>query len=165
VFHQSVGKEYGTSILVDYKLAVGDVFGCMIYLPNLNKSAVVDDDDDDENSNEAENLVVPSNHDKLPSPWNPTKPYDPVPYYGTRPQLKRSFVKFFVNGQDLGVAYEDLYLGKYHPAVSMFNGTKLKCNFGTLSIEGNFGLKYFQEARKSCPEVRSFCELQFYKEF
>lgn len=39
-------------------------------------------------------------------------------------------VRFTLNGQDLGVAFEPIYRGKYYPAVSCFGGAKVKFNFG-----------------------------------
>eukprot|EP00158_Paraphelidium_tribonemae_P008662 Partr_v1_DN28644_c1_g1_i5_m50432 putative ash2 (absent, small, or homeotic)-like (Drosophila) len=106
VFHDSYGKTYGCGY------GPGDVLGIMISLPEFN------DSERDENS------------DPLPSPWNPTKAYEQVRYRGTRPRLKGSEIRYFVNGKDQDVAFSDIFYGKYHPAVSSYMGGTVTVNFG-----------------------------------
>lgn len=40
------------------------------------------------------------------------------------------FLKFFVNGVDLGIAYHDLYGKEYFPALSFYDGGSVTVNFG-----------------------------------
>jgi len=37
---------------------------------------------------------------------------------------KGSFIKFYVNGKDQGVAFQDLISGKYYPGISLFGGAQ-----------------------------------------
>lgn len=46
------------------------------------------------------------------------------------PPLKGSSIRFFKNGRDLGVAFEDIPEGAYYPAVSLYMGGRVKLNFG-----------------------------------
>ncbi|KAH6593058.1 hypothetical protein BASA50_007640 [Batrachochytrium salamandrivorans] len=39
-------------------------------------------------------------------------------------------IQFFKNGVALGIAFRDIYQGKYHPAVSLFGGALVSVNFG-----------------------------------
>ncbi|KAL5033269.1 hypothetical protein BDV3_000273 [Batrachochytrium dendrobatidis] len=39
-------------------------------------------------------------------------------------------IQFFKNGVPLGVAFKNLYQGKYHPAVSLYGGALVRVNFG-----------------------------------
>ena len=50
-----------------------------------------------------------------------SKPLTPVP---------KSYIEYFKNGQSLGVAFKDLNLGKYHPAISAYGGASVSVNFG-----------------------------------
>lgn len=41
-----------------------------------------------------------------------------------------SCVRFYLNGEDLGVAFRDLQAGKYYPAASVYMGGQVTYNFG-----------------------------------
>jgi hypothetical protein len=58
-----------------------------------------------------------------------------VTYYGPRPRHPGSEIRFFVNGQDQGVAFRDVYLGKYHPAFSSYYGGVMAVNFGATPFQ------------------------------
>ncbi|KAJ3073379.1 Set1/Ash2 histone methyltransferase complex subunit ASH2 [Podochytrium sp. JEL0797] len=45
-------------------------------------------------------------------------------------KVRGSEIRYFRNGVDLGVAFRDLYNGKYHPAVSSYQHGTLSLNFG-----------------------------------
>ncbi|KHN89191.1 Set1/Ash2 histone methyltransferase complex subunit ASH2, partial [Toxocara canis] len=44
--------------------------------------------------------------------------------------LVGSYIRFFLNGQDCGVAFRDLYAGFYFPAVSLYQNATVRCTFG-----------------------------------
>ncbi len=46
------------------------------------------------------------------------------------PTVPRSSIQYFKNGNHLGQAFSNLYLGKYYPAISLFNGASVTVNFG-----------------------------------
>ncbi|KAJ3410796.1 Set1/Ash2 histone methyltransferase complex subunit ASH2 [Chytridiales sp. JEL 0842] len=46
------------------------------------------------------------------------------------PKIPGSEIRYYKNGKDLGVAFRDLNLGKYHPAISLFGGATVSVNFG-----------------------------------
>ncbi|KAG0434583.1 Set1/Ash2 histone methyltransferase complex subunit ASH2 [Dictyocoela muelleri] len=55
-----------------------------------------------------------------------------------------SFVKFFKNGVDMGIAYENVEPGVYFPAISLYNGASAEFNFGPFYIYPN-GYEYFMQ--------------------
>ncbi|KAJ3109613.1 transcription factor, contains a PHD finger motif [Phlyctochytrium planicorne] len=106
LFHES--KDYGTPNEYLEGFHDGDVIGMMIDLPPL----------------EVE-------HQKalMRRIWVEGKPY--VQFRtGPLPKLPGSEIRYFKNGKDLGVAFKDLYLGKYHVALSSYRGGSLTVNFG-----------------------------------
>lgn len=76
--------------------------------------------------------------------WSPEyKVYEKFQYKcpedGPMPKTEGSKIAYFKNGMYLGTTFTDLYLGscafclkagKYYPAVSCYNGGKVKANFG-----------------------------------
>ena len=44
--------------------------------------------------------------------------------------LVGSEIRYYKNGKPLGLAFKDLYEGKYHPAISLYNGATATVNFG-----------------------------------
>lgn len=128
VFHESNGRPYGLNN--GYK--VGDVVGIMIHLPE-NGPVVPDQKSDELNDakkqwyESKENAPsssksgrktprrlseVMNRFDPLPDLWTPDILYVPVKYYLPRPRLVGSWIRFFVNGADQGVAFRDLFYGK-----------------------------------------------------
>lgn len=57
-------------------------------------------------------------------------------------------IQFYRNGKDCGVAFRDLYAGFYYPAVSLFQGATVRCNFGP-----HFTFPIPQGARGMCDRV------------
>lgn len=47
-----------------------------------------------------------------------------------------SFIKFFINGQDAGVAFKDLFDGTYFPMFSVYRGGCVQVNFGPRFVYG-----------------------------
>ncbi|RKP13816.1 hypothetical protein BJ684DRAFT_15816 [Piptocephalis cylindrospora] len=45
-------------------------------------------------------------------------------------RMRGSQIVYFVNGQLLGMAYSDIFLGNYYAAISCYNGARAKANFG-----------------------------------
>lgn len=109
-FHSSKGEDYG----VAYN--PGDIVGLMIKLPPPIEENILPVDFDElkvttEGGNTQSQTIV-HQFEPLPEIWEPGMAYQPVTYYGPRPRLKCSEIRFFVNGQDQGVAFENLYKGK-----------------------------------------------------
>ena len=50
-------------------------------------------------------------YEPLPDAWQVGMPYQPVAYYGPRPRIPGSEIRFFKNGVDEGVAFRELYEG------------------------------------------------------
>ncbi|VDO34062.1 unnamed protein product [Brugia timori] len=44
--------------------------------------------------------------------------------------LSTSYIEFYRNGKSCGIAFTDIYAGFYYPAVSLFQGATVRCNFG-----------------------------------
>jgi hypothetical protein len=62
-------------------------------------------------------------------------------------KLPNSYIKFFKNGQDLGIAYKDIYQGKYHPAISLYRHGNVTANFGPdFKFAGPSGSRPFSDA-------------------
>ncbi|KAJ3309206.1 Set1/Ash2 histone methyltransferase complex subunit ASH2 [Boothiomyces sp. JEL0838] len=93
----------------------GDVLGLAIYLPAY--------------SLEKYNIQV--DPILLRRLWDPTRMQQYLPFK-TNPidKLPKSKIEYFLNGKPLGVAFTDLYLGKYHPTVSLYKGASVTVNFG-----------------------------------
>lgn len=122
IFQNSEGSAYGSG----YK--VGDIVGCLISLHSIDESKLMSASNDSLNTTQTdkENL----DYEPLPAPWDGISTYETVKYYGHRPRTTGSHVRFFVNGVDQGIAFNDLYTGKYHPAVSTYMGGRVRVIFG-----------------------------------
>jgi hypothetical protein len=102
VFHDGFSKSYGGS----YK--AGDVIGCYIHLPRY---------DFTQTESEIERFVEHG----VECEWTQEK----IPLV----PLKGSFMKFYLNGKDQGIAFADLIVGKYYPAISVYRGGYVTCEF------------------------------------
>ncbi|KAJ3322952.1 Set1/Ash2 histone methyltransferase complex subunit ASH2 [Boothiomyces sp. JEL0866] len=113
LFHQSKSQPCDDSYLKGYKK--GDVLGLAIYLPAY--------------SLEKYNIQV--DPILLRRLWDPTRMQQYLPFK-TNPidKLPKSKIEYFLNGKPLGIAFTDLYLGKYHPTVSLYKGASVTVNFG-----------------------------------
>ncbi|OMJ29385.1 Set1/Ash2 histone methyltransferase complex subunit ASH2 [Smittium culicis] len=131
-FHASVGNMYGEP------LEVGDVLGCLIHLPKLEKEM-----SSDLNARRWDYKSVYKPFDyKQPKHIKPptleTKDGEVIiPNLKLEelnlpplPILKDSEIVFYKNGKSLGVAFRGLFLGKYYPAISSYMGGRAKVNFG-----------------------------------
>ena len=110
LFHQAIGK----SIVEGYD--VGDVLGFLLHIP--------------------EPLPDVYEEDLKQRVWKPVKRYQPIPYTwsstqeGAMPKMEASQLVLFKNGLCLGPVFLDLFLGKYYPAISCFNGGRVQVGFG-----------------------------------
>jgi len=118
-FHQAHGHTYFRD-----GYGQGDVLGCLIELP------------------EREEYSNPSDKCKLP----PTKKdanllnFKGHIFFEEKEEIEQaekqlkplpgSKIVFYKNGKCCGTAYENIYEGAYYPAVSIFQGATLRCNFG-----------------------------------
>lgn len=79
-------------------------------------------------------LVIPpadetclANCQQLERDWPPLR----LGQYQVRQEASRTgTVSFSVDGQDYGVAFANMYVGKYYPAASMFGGASVTMNMG-----------------------------------
>lgn len=104
VFHCSRGKNYGESF------STGDVIGFLIELPDFDSSK--------------------SHQEILDQIVHQYPPKKEVEYEVKQEILLDSKITFFKNGKPLGIAFENIYRGKYYPAVSTYMGGTAKLNFG-----------------------------------
>ena len=101
----------------------GDVLGILIHLPELDP---IEKQDIEERRWHAGERYRPFNYTRPESERPPDAPPDIPPL----PILKGSEIEYFLNGKSLGNAFQDLYLGKYYPAISSYMGGKVELNFG-----------------------------------
>jgi hypothetical protein len=63
--------------------------------------------------------------------WNPSFMTDYLQIKASPLEpLHSSEIRFYKNGKELGLAFKDIYFGKYYPAVSSYMGGKVTFNFG-----------------------------------
>ncbi|VDK43076.1 unnamed protein product [Anisakis simplex] len=128
VFHQAKGKHYASKGFKE-----GDVLGCLVSLP-------LTPADRDYKFASSSNVppstsYLPPSHKDLPlinfkhNYFYEEKEDQQEAVKNLHP-LSGSYIKFFRNGQDCGVAFRDLYAGFYYPAVSLYQNATIKCNFG-----------------------------------
>ncbi|KAJ3301581.1 Set1/Ash2 histone methyltransferase complex subunit ASH2 [Kappamyces sp. JEL0829] len=93
----------------------GDVLGVAIYLPKKKRG-------------QRECAV---DVELLRRLWDPSRMDQYMPFK-SKPfsTLPKSYIEFFKNGYSLGQAFTNLNMGKYHPAISLFNGASATVNFG-----------------------------------
>lgn len=79
-------------------------------------------------------LVIPPNEEEgltdgqqLERDWPPLR----LGQYQVRQEISRTgTVSFSIDGHEYGVAFANIYMGKYYPAVSMFGGASVTLNMG-----------------------------------
>mmetsp|Transcript_16931 Transcript_16931/g.22384 ORF Transcript_16931/g.22384 Transcript_16931/m.22384 type:complete len:303 (+) Transcript_16931:76-984(+) len=98
--HDNYGEEYGYSEEIEH----GDIVGFLIYLPPRPKA-------------EADELSPSANESSDSTNTVPNMP-------------STSHIRFYKNGIDQGIAYENIPEGTYYPAVSLYSGAKVRANFG-----------------------------------
>ncbi|KAI8590816.1 hypothetical protein BDZ88DRAFT_78891 [Geranomyces variabilis] len=106
LFHQSHRKKDAPDMYAA-GYGPGDVLGMSIDLPEL-----------------------PDITDLLPRLWDRTSPYMPYRARGPLTVAQDSEIRFWKNGECLGVAFRDIPRGKYHPAISLYRGASVTLNFG-----------------------------------
>jgi len=111
-FHESIGKHYSDG----YK--EGDYIGCLIHLPEIEK------------------------YDYLPKPYKdkPLIKFKSHLYFEEKDRLQENLkslkelpgskITYFKNGESLGEAFTDIYLGDYFPSVATYKCAEVKFNFG-----------------------------------
>lgn len=128
VFHQAKGKHY-----METSFKEGDVLGLLISLPLC-------PGDKEYKFSEISKLppsssYLPPSHKDLPL-INFKHNY----FYEERDEVQAalkslkpapgSYIEFFLNGKSCGVAFRDIFAGFYFPAVSIYQGATVRCNFG-----------------------------------
>jgi Set1/Ash2 histone methyltransferase complex subunit ASH2 len=112
-FHQAIGKSYCKG-----GYGLGDVLGFLIMMPDTNPKAP---------------LIPPSYKDR------PLVRFKSHLYYEDKDDKSQEAVTTprpqsqiicFKNGECQGVAFENILEGTYHPAVSLYKGCTVTCNFG-----------------------------------
>ncbi|KAI9348437.1 concanavalin A-like lectin/glucanase domain-containing protein [Zopfochytrium polystomum] len=106
LYHQSMPVKEGISELFAEGFGPGDVIGMSILLPKVK----------DEDPFLRRLWQEGTNYVQFRS--------NPLPI------VDGSEIRYFKNGKELGVAFRHLYLGKYYPAVSSYQGGVITVNFG-----------------------------------
>jgi hypothetical protein len=152
----------------------GDVVGCLIELPvpQLKQCdgdvETITDEEIDETAppppppaDGAAPLKTYYDHSRgVPAkPPSLIKPPDPAP----GPVCAGSSIRFYLNGEPLrdganALAFQDIHCGLYYPAVSCFNGAKVRLTFGPESFdaEGEEGVVNTQQFRYPPNDVGAF---------
>ncbi|RKP10647.1 hypothetical protein THASP1DRAFT_27573 [Thamnocephalis sphaerospora] len=128
-FHRSVGHTFGDGY------GPGDVLGVLLHIPSLTPS-------------EREDLA--SRRWQFGAEYEPFRYACPTPAKSSdaspeaadtltpkdseidepMPRVHGSDVRYYKNGQLIGTAFSDLFLGHYYPAVSCYMGAHVTVNFG-----------------------------------
>ncbi|EJD74208.1 SPRY domain-containing protein [Loa loa] len=128
IFHQAKGRHYS-----DGGFKEGDVLGCLISLPPCPADREYD-------FTSVENL--PSSSIYLPPSYKnlPLINFKHNYFYEEKDDVSAalkslkpapgSWIEFYRNGKSCGIAFTDIYAGFYYPAVSLFQGATVRCNFG-----------------------------------
>jgi hypothetical protein len=111
LFHNSAKAELPA--LYDSGFKKGDIMGCYIHLGKFKRKI----------------------KDPAVDPTLLKRLYDPEKYYTpfkskVLPTMPKSYIEYFKNGYSLGKAFVNLNLGKYYPAVSLYNNSSGTMNFG-----------------------------------
>lgn len=151
-------------------IARGDVVGCLIDLPvPLLKQCdgdveTITDEEIDETAPPTDavaSLKTYYDHSRGAPAKPPSliKPPDPAP----GPVCPGSSIRFYLNGEPLrdganALAFQDIHCGLYYPAVSCFNGAKVRLTLGPESFdaEGEEGVVNTQQFRFPPNDVGTF---------
>lgn len=90
----------------------GDTIGVKIVLPRDVEAVKIDD----------------SLRDQIETAYSPKR----LGTYKVRQEIlgDSSHFEFILNGQSQGIAFGNIYQGKYYPAISLYGGARCKVNFG-----------------------------------
>uniref|UniRef100_A0A183HFV4 B30.2/SPRY domain-containing protein n=1 Tax=Onchocerca flexuosa TaxID=387005 RepID=A0A183HFV4_9BILA len=127
-FHQAKGKHYA-----DGGFKEGDVLGCLISLPLC--PADKEYDFTSVESLPPSSTYLPPSYKNLPlinfkhHYFYEEKDDVSAALKNLRPTFG-SWIEFYRNGKSCGIAFKDVYAGFYYPAVSLFQGATVRCNFG-----------------------------------
>jgi len=111
-FHEAVGKHYCDG----YK--TGDVLGCMISLPAIPKHDYMPPSFKDKPLVKFKSHLYFEEKDREKENLEQLKP------------LPGSKITFYKNGESLGEAFSNIYMGDYFPAIATYKNAKVKLNFG-----------------------------------
>ncbi|XP_042200452.1 set1/Ash2 histone methyltransferase complex subunit ASH2 isoform X2 [Callorhinchus milii] len=112
-FHQSFGKSYSEGY------GQGDVLGFYLHLPEDTEAArALPDTYKDKALIKFKSYLYFEEKDFVDKAEKSLKP------------AAASKMIFYKNGENKGVAYQDLYAGVYHPAVSLYKNCTVSINFG-----------------------------------
>ncbi|KAL3104448.1 hypothetical protein niasHT_025951 [Heterodera trifolii] len=121
VFHDAYGKHFHGR---DFRQ--GDVIGCLIVLPSPEEIAA---------QGFAPSDVMPASRKdcdliKFKQTYFFEEKDEPQQAQQRLKPLQGSKIEFFLNGESVGVAYEDIFFGHYFPAISLFQSARVRFNFG-----------------------------------
>jgi len=111
-FHQSFGKTYGK------EFGAGDILGCYIELPTKFYPGVIPPTYKDKPLIKFKNFLYYEEKDNAAQEEKKLKSY---------PGLK---ISWYLNGKNLGQAYDGAFKGTYFPAISLYKSAVVKANFG-----------------------------------
>lgn len=131
-FHKGTGETYG---IRGYDQ--GDILGLLLFIPTITPD---------------------QERDLQERFWQMEYRYEAFQYKSPSLEqamsvLRDSEICYFLNGVCLGVAFKDLYLGRYYPAVSCYEDAEVQVNFGP---------EFVHPPPRSWKDlsVRAFCELE-----
>ncbi|CAJ0931771.1 unnamed protein product, partial [Mesorhabditis belari] len=119
-FHEARGEKYHFG-----GFKQGDVLGCLIHLPHDNIHPEKSSSDYLPITHK-DGFIVNFKHNYF------AECQDSMTELKARKLdvLPGSRIEFFLNGKSCGDAFTDIYAGYYHPAISIFQGAQVQCNFG-----------------------------------
>ncbi|XP_069774043.1 set1/Ash2 histone methyltransferase complex subunit ASH2 isoform X3 [Narcine bancroftii] len=112
-FHQSIGRHYSEGY------GQGDVLGFYLYLPEDTEAArALPDTYKDKALIKFKSYLYFEEKDFVDKAEKSLKP------------AAGSKMIFYKNGENVGTAFEDVYAGVYHPAISLYKNCTVSINFG-----------------------------------
>ncbi|KAF5297236.1 hypothetical protein FQR65_LT19730 [Abscondita terminalis] len=111
-FHESIGKYYSSGY------GKGDTLGCLIFLPETSSTELIPDTYKDKPLIKFKSHLYYEDKDNVAESLKNLK------------LLEGSKIVFFKNGICQGVAFTDIYAGRYYPAISIYKGATVVVNFG-----------------------------------
>lgn len=111
-FHQSYGKTYGK------EFSAGDILGCYIQLPTKFYPDVIPPTYKDKPLIKFKSFLYYEEKDNAAVEEKKLKPYS-----GAK-------ISWYLNGKNLGSAFDDVFKGTYYPAISLYKSAVVKANFG-----------------------------------
>jgi len=148
-FHEAIGKHYCDGYKTD------DVLGCMITLPVIPEQDYMPPSFKDKPLLKFKSHLYFEEKDREKENLEQLKP------------LPGSKITFFKNGESLGEAFSNIYMGDYFPAIATFKNAKVKLNFGPrfkFSPPKNLKVRPMCERAEEVVIEQSLSDMKFFTE-